>query len=78
MYIIYTNTVIGNQNSAKTPQSSVCVFRYIFATNCCYKGMDIKILSRLLGHDDVNITYNVYVHLFGDGFDEMYEALVGK
>jgi len=40
--------------------------------------MDIKILSRLLGHDDVNITYNVYVHLFGDGFDEMYEALVGK
>ena len=40
--------------------------------------MDIKILSRLLGHADVNITYNVYIHLFGDGFEEMYEALVGK
>ena len=38
----------------------------------------IKILSKLLGHADVNITYNVYVHLFGDGFDEMYEALVRK
>lgn len=37
--------------------------------------MDIKILSRLSGHADVNITYNIYVHLFGDGFDEMYEAL---
>jgi len=40
--------------------------------------MDIKILSRLLGHADVNITYNVYIHLFGDGFDEMYEALCKK
>jgi site-specific recombinase XerD len=40
--------------------------------------MDIKILSRLLGHADVNITYNIYVHLYGDGFDEMYEALVGN
>ena len=54
------------------------VFRHTFATNCYYKGMDIKILSRLLGHADVNITYNIYVHLYGDGFEEMYEALVGK
>ena len=54
------------------------VFRHTFATNCYYKGMDIKILSKLLGHADVNITYNIYVHLYGDGFEEMYEALIGK
>ena len=24
------------------------------------------------------ITYNIYVHLYGDGFDEMYSALVPK
>lgn len=53
------------------------VFRHTFATNCYYKKIDIKILSRLLGHADVNITYNVYIHLYGDGFDEMYSALVG-
>ena len=52
------------------------VFRHTFATNCYYKGVDIKILSKLLGHADVNITYNVYVHLYGDGFDEMHSALV--
>jgi len=51
------------------------VFRHTFATNCYYKGVDIKILSRLLGHADVNITYNIYIHLYGDGFDEMYAAL---
>ena len=48
------------------------VFRHTFATNCYYKGMDIKILSKLLGHADVNITYNIYIHLYGDGFEEMY------
>ena len=52
------------------------VFRHTFATNCYHKGIDVKILSRLLGHADVNITYNLYIHLYGDGFDEMYEALV--
>lgn len=54
------------------------VFRHTFATNCYHKGMDVKILSRLLGHADVNITYNLYIHLYGDGFDEMYSALVGN
>ena len=52
------------------------VFRHTFATNCYHKGIDVKILSRLLGHADVNVTYNTYVHLYGDGFDEMYSALV--
>ena len=44
--------------------------------NCCQKDIVMKILSRLLGHADVNFTYNLYIHLYGDGFDEMYEALV--
>lgn len=52
------------------------VFRHTFATNCYYRGIDVKILSNLLGHADVNITYNIYVHLYGDGFEAMYDALV--
>lgn len=54
------------------------VFRHTFATNCYYKGVDVKILSRLLGHTDTTITYNIYVHLYGDGFDEMYNALCAR
>ncbi len=54
------------------------VFRHTFATNCYHKGIDVKILSRLLGHADVNITYNIYIHLYGDGFEEMYSALVSS
>lgn len=51
------------------------VFRHTFATNCYYKGIDVKILSRLMGHSSVNVTYNTYINLYGDGFDEMYAAL---
>ena len=53
------------------------VFRHTFATNCYYKHVDVKVLSKILGHSDVNITYNIYITLRGDGFDEMYEALNG-
>jgi len=38
--------------------------------------MNVKALSKLLGHADVNVTYNIYVHLYGEGFDEIYAALV--
>ena len=51
------------------------VFRHTFATNCYYKGIDVKILSRLMGHSSVQVTYNTYVNLYGDGFDDMYAAL---
>lgn len=36
--------------------------RHSYATLCIEKGMDIKTLSELLGHSDVKITLNTYVH----------------
>ncbi len=50
-------------------------FRHTFATNCYYRRMDVKLLSRLLGHNDIRVTMNIYVSLRDDGFDEMYAAL---
>ncbi len=38
------------------------VLRHTFASNCIKIGMDAKSLSELLGHSDVNITLNRYVH----------------
>lgn len=61
--------------STGIPYRGAHVFRHTFATNCYYKGIDVKILSKLLGHSDVKITYNTYINLYGDGFDDMYAAL---
>ena len=36
--------------------------RHTFATNCVENGMDVKVLSEILGHSDVKITLNRYVH----------------
>ena len=36
--------------------------RHTFATNCISAGCDYKTVSELLGHSNVNITLNLYVH----------------
>jgi len=51
------------------------VFRHTFATNCYARGCDVKVLSKLLGHSDVTITYNIYIHLFGDALEEMRKVI---
>lgn len=51
------------------------IFRHTFATNCYNRGCDVKILSKLLGHADVSITYNIYIHLYGDELEEMRKVI---
>ena len=36
--------------------------RHTFATRCVEAGVDVKTLSEILGHSNVNFTLNVYVH----------------
>lgn len=36
--------------------------RHTFATNCITLGADYKTVSELLGHSNINITLNIYVH----------------
>lgn len=38
------------------------ILRHTFATRCVEVGMDVKTLSEILGHSNVNITLNYYVH----------------
>lgn len=56
---------------ANVPYKGNHIFRHTFATNCYNRGCDVKILSKLLGHAEVGITYNIYIHLYGDSLEEL-------
>ena len=38
------------------------ILRHTFATNCISNGADVKSVSEMLGHSDVKVTLNRYVH----------------
>lgn len=58
-YRKYFNTVL---NELKIKHFNFHSLRHTFATNCISLGVDYKTVSELLGHANVNITLNLYVH----------------
>lgn len=72
------NYILSNKNKPLDPRTiqknfkKFCVknnidatfhtLRHTFATNCIKIGIDVKTLSEILGHSNVNITLNRYVH----------------
>lgn len=59
---------------------SVHTLRHTFATQLFKKGVDIKVISELLGHSDVSVTYNIYTHVIKEqkvkavkALDDMYK-----
>lgn len=47
---------------AGLPSVNYHCLRHMFATNCVKLGFDVKTLSEILGHSNVEITLNRYVH----------------
>ena len=61
------------------------ILRHTFATNCIENGTDIKSLSEILGHSDVRISLNRYVHpsmdskrKYLDGLSRFYGQIQGQ
>lgn len=61
------------------------ILRHTFATNCVASGADIKSLSEILGHSDVKITLNRYVHpdietkrLYMNSLSSIYGQYMGQ
>ena len=48
--------------AAQVETTNFHTLRHTFATRCVEAGFDIKSLSEILGHSNVNITMNRYVH----------------
>ena len=58
----YQNKYAGYLQYSGIKKTNFHVLRHTFATNCVYSGMDVKSLSEIMGHSDVKITLNRYVH----------------
>lgn len=57
------------------PDYNFHALRHTFATNCIDSGMDIKSLSEILGHSNVQITLDCYVHPSMDTKRKYIDAL---
>ena len=50
-------------DKAKIPRFSMHILRHTFATRCIEAGMKPKTLQTILGHSNIGITMNLYVHI---------------
>ncbi len=53
----------------------VHALRHTYATRLFEKGVDIKIISELLGHSSTEITYRIYVHVIDSLKESAVEGL---
>ncbi len=58
----YQNHFKRYLRQTRIPEYNFHTLRHTFATNCIDSGMDIKSLSEILGHSNVQITLNRYIH----------------
>lgn len=42
-----------------------CIETYLWFSSH-KKGVDIKVVSEILGHKDVSVTYNIYIHIIDE------------
>jgi integrase len=58
--------------AANIADANYHALRHTFATRCIEAGVDVKSLSEILGHANVNITLNRYVH---SSFEQKRESM---
>lgn len=62
-------------NECQMPPINYHALRHTFATRCVELGVDVKTLSEILGHSNVSITLNTYVHSSMERKREQLEKL---
>lgn len=59
---IYDTALFKICDKVQIPRFSMHVLRHTFATRCIEGGMKPKTLQIILGHSNIGITMNLYVH----------------
>ncbi|MGN1467511.1 MAG: tyrosine-type recombinase/integrase [Ruminococcus sp.] len=62
--------------AADIPKRGIHALRHTFATTLLKNGTDIKVVSKLLGHASVRITYDTYIHIIEDDVTDALDTLI--
>lgn len=60
---------------AGIPHIGIHALRHTFASQLFANKVDIKVISKLLGHSDVSVTYNIYIHLMQEELPDATTSL---
>ena len=63
--------------AARVEHRGLHALRHSFASNLYARGVEVKIISKLLGHASMEITYNRYIHFFEGEIDDTLRQAVG-
>nr|WP_297936926.1 site-specific integrase [uncultured Lachnoclostridium sp.] len=58
-----TLTKMVTRAGCSIPDCSPHELRHSFGSALIRNGVDIKVVSQLLGHKDISVTYNIYIHI---------------
>ena len=69
------NREAGNENIPYIHDITSHVLRKTFVTRCAEAGVDIKVVSRIVGHQDIKVTYEIYTAVQQDWAAEEMKSL---
>lgn len=75
---VFDTTFRRIQRAAGIPEEKIYgvhALRHSFATAMIRKGISAKVVSKLLGHSDINITLQTYVHALQDDYSDAVAIL---
>ena len=58
-----TLEILLNAADCSVKKASVHDLRHSFGSELILNGVDIKVVSELMGHKDIQTTYNIYIHI---------------
>ncbi len=70
-------TMANACEAADVEHRGLHALRHSFASNLYSRGVEVKVISNLLGHASVEITYNRYIHFFEGDIDDTLRQAVG-
>ena len=54
---------------------TIHALRHTFASRLLKSGVEISVVSKLLGHADINTTYNTYIHVLNDQTTDVMSSI---